>query len=133
MHRRSIGFFALLLALTLPSVAQAVQPAGARTFAPRFAKNDLGDITIAANTLMTCPAHCVEEGGTGPNLNNNNNNMVRVDVDGDATTFNSSRATVALPAGATVLWAGLYWGADTTAGTNGAAAGNAGANGTVKL
>ena len=42
-----------------------------------------------------------------------------VDVDADATTFDSSSATVALPAGSTVLWAGLYWAGDTTAGTGG--------------
>lgn len=40
--------------------------------------------------------------------------MVHVDVDGDATTFNSSSADLDLPDGATVLWAGLYWGATST-------------------
>ena len=32
------------------------------------------------------------------------------------TTFNSSTADLSLPAGATVLFAGLYWGGDTSAG-----------------
>src|SRR5688500_3372534 len=35
-----------------------------------------------------------------------------VDVDGDPSTFNSSRATVTVPAGATVDQAALYWGGD---------------------
>ena len=39
--------------------------------------------------------------------------MTYVDVDSDATTFNSSRATLDLPAGAQVLAAFLYWGGRT--------------------
>jgi uncharacterized repeat protein (TIGR01451 family) len=38
-----------------------------------------------------------------------------VDVDGDPSTFNSSRATVTMPAGATVDRAALYWGGDLAA------------------
>ena len=48
--------------------------------------------------------------------------MTYTDVDSDSTTFNSSRSTLALPSGSTVLFAGLYWGGDTSAGDNGAAA-----------
>ena len=33
-----------------------------------------------------------------------------IDVDDDPSTYSSSRATLDLPAGAEVLWAGLYWG-----------------------
>ncbi len=35
--------------------------------------------------------------------------MQYVDIDGDATTFNSSSATLSMPAGSTVAFAGLYW------------------------
>ena len=59
--------------------------------------------------------------------------MGYVDVDGDATTVNSSTSTLSLPAGATVVWAGLYWGADTAAGTGGSAAPNAANRGTVRF
>lgn len=59
--------------------------------------------------------------------------MARVDVDGYASTFTSSTATLGLPAGATVLFAGLYFGSRTSAGTNGVAAPNAAARGTVRL
>src|SRR6185503_9017925 len=39
-----------------------------------------------------------------------------------SATFNSSRAALTLPSGATVRFAGLYWGGDTSAGTGGSAA-----------
>ena len=71
------------------------------------------------------------QSGIGGTLNNNSWTMAPVNVAGG--TVNSSSATVTIPAGATVLWAGLYWGADTNAGTNGAAAPNAAAKGTVRL
>src|SRR5215813_905187 len=93
--------------------AVLASPASAeRNFTKRFGTNDLGDITIAANTLLTCPSSCPEANqtsGTASTLNNNAQNMVRVDVDADAATFDSSIATLNLPAGASVLWAGLYW------------------------
>jgi hypothetical protein len=52
-------------------------------------------------------------GGNGNKPDDNDFNMVYVDVDADGTTFSSSTANLALPAGATVLWAGLYWGGDS--------------------
>src|SRR5262249_43250105 len=66
-------------------------------------------------------------------LNNNNWSMQRIDADGvPATTLDSSSATLSLPAGATVLFAGLYYGAVTSAGTGGASA-NASLRNQVKL
>src|SRR5215210_989754 len=53
--------------------------------------------------------------GTSANWNNDAWPMAYVDADSDGTTFNSSRATLDLPAGATVLFAGLYWGGDAPA------------------
>ena len=58
--------------------------------------------------------------GKGSLLNNNNFVMERVDV--DHTMFDSSSARLTLPDGARVLFAGLYYGARTTAGTRGKAA-----------
>src|SRR5262245_13557309 len=86
-------------------------------FTPRFSTNDTGEFAIIANTLMTASwtGAVAAQNGTGTSLNNNNFTMVNVDVDSDATTTNSSRATLDLPDGATVLWAGLYWGARSTA------------------
>ncbi|MBX7104650.1 MAG: DUF11 domain-containing protein, partial [Gemmataceae bacterium] len=86
-------------------------------FTARFSRNEPGDIAIIGNTLLTAPAGAAGDAarnGTGANLNNNDFNMVNVDVDSDTSTFNSSRATLTMPAGATVLFAGLYWGADSS-------------------
>lgn len=113
-----------------------------RNFAARFTANDTGDIDIFGNTVMTCKtsdAGCAAARTAGAttiaNSANNNNNyaMVYVDVDSDASTFNSSQATVSIPTGATVLFAGLYWGGEVTAGSSGTAAPSAASRNTVKL
>ena len=101
---------------------------GVRDYTKRFpATGDLntaGDIAIVGNTLMTCPAADSRCAGAqaGGNLNDNTFNMTYVDVDADAATFDSTSAVLTLPAGGEVLFAGLYWGADTS---NGGAAGGA--------
>ncbi|MGE5156168.1 MAG: DUF11 domain-containing protein [Betaproteobacteria bacterium] len=41
------------------------------------------------------------------------------DVDSDQSTVNSSRASLTVPAGATVEWAGLHWGGDQATRTDG--------------
>ena len=106
-----------------------------RNFAVRFTATTTGDISLIGNTVMTCPAsnNCsnVQAGRTAGN--NNDYDMTYVDVDADPTTFNSSQATLSLPTGAQVLWAGLYWGADTTAGSDGSAAPNTGQRGQVRF
>jgi predicted actin-binding protein len=109
-----------------------------RAFTSRFAQMARGDVTMVANTIMTCPSSagtsCTNaRAGTGTSLNNEDFTMTYVDVDSDATTFDSSSANLTLPGGASVLFAGLYWGADTSAGSSGAAAPNAAAKNTVKL
>jgi uncharacterized repeat protein (TIGR01451 family) len=95
-----------------------------RAFAPRFSTNASGDIAIVGNTLETCQnseADCATaRAGKGTVLNNNSFVMGRVDV--DHTGSDSSSARLSLPAGARVLFAGLYYGARTTAGTSGKAA-----------
>jgi large repetitive protein len=97
-----------------------------------------GDITIAANTLLSCswPQSTVTSSACYKNqtglttvagLNDDQNNsapMVFVDADGTGTkpafgggtitTFNSSSSEIALPAGSTVLYAGLYFGGRLT-------------------
>src|SRR5262249_42691296 len=60
-----------------------------------------------------------QAGGGGQN---NSFAMTRVDVDADATTFDSSSARLNLPPAASVRFAGLYWGARTSAGQGGAPA-----------
>jgi uncharacterized repeat protein (TIGR01451 family) len=90
-----------------------------RPFTVRYAINTNGDIAMASNTLLTCKtgdtetqSHVgcadVQKGGAG---DDNYFNMQYVDVDGNGTTFDSSSANLNIPPGATVLFAGLYWGA----------------------
>lgn len=95
-----------------------------RAFTARFSTNANGDIAIVGNTLETCQtavAGCVNaRDGVGSLLNNNNFSMVRVNT--DSTSLDSSSARLSLPAGARVLFAGLYYGSRTIAGTGGKAA-----------
>jgi uncharacterized repeat protein (TIGR01451 family) len=113
-----VGLVALSLLWSDP--VQALQ----RTFALRFSLNATGDILIAANSNTTCSqaaaangdgANCTDVQTTGAiNRTNNQHTIIHTDVDTDASTFNSSRAKLNLPAGATVAFAGLYWGGDST-------------------
>lgn len=104
----------------------AANPAQAQ-FTVREQRAIRGDIEIIGNTLVTCQqvvipnqltplrdtANCntAQMSNTGAGGTNVNFDMRYVDVDNDPSTFNSSSATLALPAGARVVWAGLYWGA----------------------
>lgn len=127
------SFIAVLL------TAGAAQAVVEQPFAVRYSANDHGAITVTGNTLETCPAAvatcAAAQAGTatGAALNNNGYAMTRVDVDADPTTFDSSTATLAPPAGATVLFAGLYWGGRTSAASGGAAAPSPAARGSVLL
>jgi uncharacterized repeat protein (TIGR01451 family) len=129
----ALGFTLLLFGVVPPRVANATV---LRPFAVRYTSNQPGDITIAANTLETCPpaaatcAAALNRTAVGGNLDDNNYAMKFVDVDADATTFDSSQATLVLPAGATVLFAGLYWVGATVGPT---APPNVAAIGTVKF
>lgn len=129
--RRTRVLASLLLFLAAIGIGFAPAAYAERNFTVRFDGNDYGDIQIVGNTLMSCvqgtnspPATCIASvpvSGTGStSLNDNDYNMRQVNVAGGTT--NSSSADLSLPTGATVLWAGLYWGADTSAGTNGTAA-----------
>lgn len=94
-------------------------------FTVRYTTNDTGDITFAANTLMTAPpsdpAAVNAQNGIGSKAANNDFLMTYVDVDSDPTTFNSSRSDLVMPAGSQVLFAGLYWGSRTNGTTVNAA------------
>ena len=121
-------------------VASAPAIPAARGFTVRYSQNITGDIALVGNTLETCPssgdATCAAaRTATASGVQNDDNahTMTYVDVDADAATFDSSSATLTLPATATVRFAGLYWGSDTSAGTGGAVAVNAAQRGTVKL
>ena len=138
MRRR----LALLLVLAICAIACTPTAASAapRAFSVRFSTNDTGDITGTANTLMTCPTaegQCAAARAgtaTGSALNNNSYVMQYVNTDpagAPVAVFNSSTANLLLPAGATVLRAMLYFGADSTVGAAGAPPPNAAARNTV--
>lgn len=95
-----------LLIFTLLVVGTFAHAQVVRSFGLRYSANTNGDIMVIGNTVQTCE-DC-DRNNQG--LNNNEQNMVFVDQDSTGSTFNSSSATLTLPSGATVLWAGLYWG-----------------------
>jgi uncharacterized repeat protein (TIGR01451 family) len=128
-----VALIAALLSVVFVAVAPPAS-AAARPFAIRYQTIDNGDIFLAANTLISCswPANTVVgsacyKGQTGigtttAGINMDSNNGVAtvfVDADGSAAqpklgggtiaTFNSSSSDVVLPAGATVLYAALYF------------------------
>ena len=132
-HQKNLIVLLTVAALALAAVASVPAPTAdaAQTlpFSARFTVNANGAIVAVGNTLLTCPASdaCTQaKAGKASNNNNNAYDMVNLDADSDPSTFNSSMSTLSLPTGASVLWAGLYWGARLTAGTNGVA-GNANA------
>ena len=124
---------AVLAALAFAPVAQAD-----RNFEVAFSANDTGDLRGAANSILSCQGdqpNCPQAraGTPGAPLGNNSWAMRYVDVDSDPGTFNSSSAALNIPAGARVLFARLYWGANTDRNTNGSAAPDAAARGRVLL
>jgi large repetitive protein len=94
---------------------------------PSYSANLRGGVAIAGNTLVTCPENVSSRrrGARRPRgrraaeaclgANNNDHNMVYVNSD-PSGHFNSSSATLTLPAGARVVHAYLYWGADLARG-----------------
>jgi hypothetical protein len=124
----TFGLAGTLLVLAAPAAAE-------RPFGARFSENHAGNIAVVGNTLMTCPSADLACGPAqqGDAVNNNSFAMEYVNVDADPTTFSSSSAQLALPAGARVLFAGLYYGGRTSAGAGGAPAPNAAARGTVRM
>jgi uncharacterized repeat protein (TIGR01451 family) len=99
-----------------------------RATTPTFAANLRGDVAIAGNTLETCPQNIAaarrrKQGKSAPKgaepcltANNNDQNMVYVNVDPGGGRFDSSAATLTVPAGARVVRAYLYWAADLSRG-----------------
>ena len=119
---RRLRLYALLLLLaTMQQMLMASDVhAQARAFTQRFNTNDNGDIRLIGNTVKTCDSTTVGAVGqttcvaarTATDTNNDNGSYAIIDVNVDgAPNFNSSTAILSLPAGSTVLFAGLYWGA----------------------
>lgn len=124
---------AMLALLLFGATAQAQV---VRNFAVRAEFNDFGDGALIGNTLLTCTSSNVDhngnntlpscssvQAGTNTSDGSNNRQMQYVNTEGVAggTTYtrNSSTADLNMPAGSTVLFAGLYWGARFTATCSG--------------
>ncbi|MCB1584479.1 MAG: DUF11 domain-containing protein, partial [Xanthomonadales bacterium] len=83
-----------------------------RAYTPRFSTNDFGNIALVGNGLLTCDAGNANCGDiqSGTVSGGNYQQMAYINVDVGAGFSNSSSADLNLPAGSTVLFAGLYWG-----------------------
>jgi hypothetical protein len=127
-RRSHVACLAVLVLAALLPVLAATPPADAAPRVPfdvRFEADDNGAVALFGNNLLTCPAshdQCAATRAGATNLNNNAFVMGSLDTDDDPGTVNSSSDRVVLPDGATVLWAGLYWGARLSAGSGGSAA-----------
>ncbi len=124
--RRSVGVLFVLGLVTLVGVffvSAGVAQAAERPFTLRFNANINGQMQIIGNTLMTCDpstgtgaGDCTSARGStvetqgnihgGAHLNDNDYRMIN--VPGSA----SSSELQGIPLGASVVWAGLYWGAE---------------------
>ncbi|WP_249999544.1 Ig-like domain-containing protein [Actinoplanes sp. M2I2] len=132
---------AVALTATITLLGNRADAALTTDFTSRFEANVNGSIVLRGNTNMVCPASAAGCGdgqngvatGNSGTVNNNNYVMEYANPDNDASTFNDSTATIGLPAGSRVLFAGLYWSADTSAGASGVAARSPADKGTVKF
>ncbi len=106
--------------------------------APRFVTRDTGEIVTVGNSVLTCDINqsgcsaAQQLNGPSSGLANDAWNMVPVDSDADSATENSSAASLYLPGGSEVLFAGLYWGGNLLRG-NGGRAGDAAAAAEVRF
>ncbi|GAA5107345.1 hypothetical protein GCM10023339_05250 [Alloalcanivorax gelatiniphagus] len=101
-----------------------------RPFTTVFSQQTNGSIQVTGNTVLTCgTATGCQQAQSGATASSNNNfTMVPLDTDADASTTRSSSANLTIPAGARVLYAGLFWGGARTAGTGGVAAAGTASN-----
>jgi uncharacterized repeat protein (TIGR01451 family) len=135
---RSAARCGVLLAVFMAVVGLPSDAVADRAFGPRFTVNTQGNITIAANSIESCldslPA-CANVrnavGGAIPGNNNNQRAMTWLDADTDPATFDSSSSALSLPGGASVLFAGLYYGGRLAAGQGGSPPPNPSARNTV--
>ncbi len=121
---RPVAALALLAASLAVTVVVPASPAGAdvlRPFTPVFSQQTNGSIQITGNTVMTCgeSSSCAQVQAATSTGSNNNFVMSYLDVDTDPSTTRSSSADLAIPGGARVIYAGLFWGAARGAGSGG--------------
>lgn len=118
---RSLFCLCLMLLVLMPLTAEADRAQARRLYA-----NANGDLALIGNMLVHCTAsvaNCTNARNGVGDLDNyysftTTASFSLVDADADSGTTNSSSANLNMPAGSTVLWAGLYWGSrySTSAG-----------------
>lgn len=101
-HRRMV-WWVLITCSVLLGLSSHQVVAGSRLFVERAVIETKGNFEFIGNSALVCQAGC-------SNNAHNYATMAYADVDGDASTFNSSSASLQMPENATVEWAGLYWG-----------------------
>lgn len=115
-----------LIVLVLLAVVSLGQAQVNRNFTVRYNIETRGAIAVAGNTVLTCStttgtnaAQCAgARAGTATSTAAANDNQTMVNINTlDTTQTNVTQATLDIPAGSTVLWAGLYWGGRSTLAT----------------
>lgn len=117
VSRRRLSFCALALLLLCAAGALPAQAQVIRSFTRRNpVTNERGNIVLVGNSLITCRARNNNGCATTRSGAGSNSDYISefIDADADNATINSSSATLSLPGGSTVLWAGLYWGGRST-------------------
>lgn len=120
----------IAVVLLVPLLTPGPPVAAAEVWHTQFDEAVYGDVTVVGNSVLTCPTaeqagphpkhppqSCVDalnRKGNGPSALNNGHRMSWTDVDDDPATFNSSRAQLSIPAGATVAYAKLGWAGSAT-------------------
>ncbi|KIF69475.1 hypothetical protein HY68_14230 [Streptomyces sp. AcH 505] len=106
-----------------PAPAAGPREASRIPFAERYSTVQHGGIVRAANSAISCRsadgAACTSArtgSGTGARAANHDFDMFYTDVDKDPNTYNSTRAELRVPKGATVSYARLYWGGNLRVG-----------------
>lgn len=80
-----------------------IEVENSRPYEERIQLNVRGNFEMIGNSNLTCTSNCASPATNNPPVVMGNASI-------DVTTINSSSADLTLPAGATVAWAGLYWG-----------------------
>ncbi|WP_322919226.1 hypothetical protein [Nocardioides renjunii] len=120
----SLLLVAVSLALAVVLPADRADAAVIRPFTEVFSTQTNGSIQVTGNSVLSCgtATGCAQALSGATASSNNNFTMVPLDTDADPSTTRSSSANLAIPPGARVLYAGLFWGGARTAGTSGVAA-----------
>ncbi|AGL21292.1 Ig-like domain-containing protein [Actinoplanes sp. N902-109] len=128
-HRALAILVVVAVAIAMTIYVNRAEAVITTPFGQEFGTNANGAILMRGNANLVCPAAATGctagQSGSGSTTDEslNNNGYIMENVGGNgADLVNSSTATIAMPAHSSVLFAGLYWSANTAAGNSGAPA-----------